>query len=144
VPIFSTDTKVEALKRAPLFEGLSKKELTVLARAAEDMDFKPGTVLCKQGSIGSEFFVIVEGEVEVTQNGKRIRAAGGGEFFGEIALIESVRRTATVTATTPVRAFVLTRRHFARLLQDNPQVEHKVLRALAKRVASLAGDPVLA
>jgi len=141
VALFSTDSKVRALKQAPLFAGLSKKELVALAKATEDMEFETGTVLCKQGAIGSEFFVIVEGEVEVTQGGKKLRTAGGGDFFGEIALIESVRRTATVTTTTPVRAFVLTKRSFGRLLENSPQVERKVLRALAKRVAALAGDP---
>ena len=63
--LFSRDTKVEALKRAPLFEGLSRKQLTELAKVTEDVDFNAGKVLCREGERGQEFFVIMEGEAEV-------------------------------------------------------------------------------
>ena len=139
----SQDTKVQALRRAPLFEGLSKRELTELARMTEDMDFEPGKVLCREGEIGREFFVIVDGEAEVTRGGKRVNTIGPADFFGEIALVEDTRRTATVTAMTPLRAFVLTSRSFNRLLETAPAVERKVLRALAKRVVALAGEQSL-
>jgi CRP-like cAMP-binding protein len=138
VRLFSQDTKVATLKRTPLFRELSRKELEQLAKASEDMEFPAGKVLCRQGDVGREFFAIVEGEVEVTRSGETIEPTGGGDFFGEIALIEKVPRTATVTAKTPLRAFVLTRQAFQHLLDANPEIERKVLRALAKRVASLA------
>jgi CRP/FNR family transcriptional regulator, cyclic AMP receptor protein len=144
VRLFSQDTKVEALKRAPLFDGLSRKELTQLARVSEDMELPAGTVLCKEGEIGHEFFVILDGKAEVTKKGKRVTQRGGGEFIGEIALVEQVPRTATVTAKTPLRVFVLTSKDFHHLLEENPKVERKVLRALARRVAELAEDPALA
>jgi CRP/FNR family transcriptional regulator, cyclic AMP receptor protein len=144
VKLFSQDTKVAALKRAPLFEGLSKKELTLLARVSEDMELEKGTVLCKEGELGHEFFVIVEGETEVTRKGRKVANRKGGDFVGEIALLEEVPRTATVKAKTPLRVFVLTSRDFHHLLEESPQVERKVLRALAKRVAALAGDPAVA
>ncbi len=142
--LFSQDTKVEALKRAPLFEGLSRKELTQLARVSEDMEIPAGTALCKEGEIGHEFFVIVDGKVEVTRNGRKVATRGGGEFVGEIALLEQTPRTATVTAKTPLRVFVLTSRDFRGLLDENPQVERKVLRALARRVVELSKDPTVA
>jgi CRP/FNR family transcriptional regulator, cyclic AMP receptor protein len=144
VKLFSQDTKVAALKRAPLFEGLSKKELTLLARVSEDMELEKGTVLCKEGELGHEFFVIVEGETEVTRKGRKVANRKGGDFVGEIALLEEVPRTATVKAKTPLRVFVLTSRDFHHLLEESPQVERKVLRALAKRVAALAADPAVA
>jgi CRP/FNR family cyclic AMP-dependent transcriptional regulator len=144
VRLFSQDTKVEALKRAPLFEGLSKKELTLLARVSEDMELEAGTVLCREGDLGHEFFVIVEGETEITKKGRKLANRSGGDFVGEIALLEEVPRTATVKAKTPLRVFVLTSRDFRHLLEESPQVERKVLRALAKRVAELAGDPAVA
>src|SRR4051794_21781455 len=99
--LVSRDTKVEALRRSPLFEGLAKKDLAELARHTEDVDVPAGQVLCKEGQSGSEFFVILEGEAQITKNGAPIRTLGPGEFFGEIALLESGPRTATVTATTP-------------------------------------------
>ena len=142
--LFTQDTKVKALKRAPLFEGLSKKELTQLARVTEDIELRKGQVLCKEGEIGHEFFVIVDGKAEVTRKGKKITQRGGGEFIGEIALVEEVPRTATVTAKTPMRAFVLTSTDFHHLLEQSPQVQNKVLRALARRVAELSEDPAVA
>jgi CRP/FNR family cyclic AMP-dependent transcriptional regulator len=144
VRLFSQDTKVQALKRAPLFEGLSKKELTELARVTEDLEIEAGEVLCKEGETGQEFFVIVEGETDVTTNGKRVAARGGGDFVGEIALLEDTKRTATVTAKTPLRVFVLTRQDFRHLVHENPSVEQKVMRALARRVVELSGDPTVA
>jgi CRP-like cAMP-binding protein len=136
VRLFSQNVKVEALKRAPLFEGLSKKELKELARVTEDLQVEAGTVLCREGSLGREFFVIVDGEVEVTKGGKLLTKRGGGEFFGEIALLATVKRTATVRATTPMRCFILTRGDFRRVLDENPAVQRKVLEALAERLAS--------
>ena len=141
--LFTQNAKVEALKRAPLFESLSRKELVELARVSEDLEVPPGKVLCKEGEIGREFFVIVDGEVDVTRNGRRVATRTGGEFFGEIALLEETRRTATVTAKTPLRFFVLTRSDFRRLVNENRNVEGKVLRALARRVVELSGDPTL-
>lgn len=141
--LFSHDTKVEALKRAPLFEGLSRKEFGELAKVTEDLDFSAGKVLCTEGQSGEEFFVVMDGEVEVTRGGKPIATRGGGDFFGEIALIEDIPRTATVTTTTPLRCFVLTRRSFVRLLDEQPAIERKVMRALAKRLVSVSDDPSL-
>jgi CRP-like cAMP-binding protein len=144
VRLFSQDTKVQALKRAPLFEDLSKKELTELARVTEDLEIGTGDVLCKEGETGQEFFVIVEGETEITSEGKRVAARGGGDFVGEIALLEETTRTATVTAKTPLRVFVLTRQDFRHLVRETPSVEQKVMRALARRVVELSGDPTMA
>jgi CRP-like cAMP-binding protein len=141
VRLFAEDTKVEALGRAPLFQGLSKSELGQLAKVSEDLEVEPGKVLCEEGKPGKEFFVIVEGDVEITKGGSTIGDRGPGDFFGEIALLEDVPRTATVTAKTPLRFFVLTRQSFLKLLDDNPEVERQVLRALAKRVLADSGDP---
>ena len=143
MPLFSHDSKADALGRAPLFQGLSKDELRDLARETEDLDVAAGTVLCREGETASEFFVIVDGEVEVTRAGRRIRTLAGGDFFGEIALIEELPRTATVAATTPLRFFVLTRQSFRNLLSRQPEVENKVLRALARRVVATSDDPTL-
>jgi len=143
VRLFNQDTKVQALKRAPLFEGLSKRELTDLARVTEDLEVPTGGVLCREGETGQEFFVIVEGETDITSKGKRVAARGGGDFVGEIALLEDTTRTATVTAKTPLRVFVLTGQDFRRLVRENPGVEQKVMRALARRVVELSGDPTM-
>jgi CRP-like cAMP-binding protein len=135
VRLFSQNLKVDALKRAPLFEELSRKELTALASATDDLAVEPGTVLCREGRIGTEFFVIVDGDAKVTRGGKRIATLSGGDFVGEIALLTSAKRTATVTVTTRLRCFVLTQSAFRQVLAKSPSVQVKVMKALAERLA---------
>jgi len=135
--LFPHDTKVDVLANAPLFSGLSRQELGELAKASEDLEVEEGKVLTREGDLGREFFVIVEGEVSVTQDGKEIRRLGPGDFFGEIALIyENPRRTATVTASSHLRFFVLTRQSFRSLLEHQPEIEEKVTAALEERLAN--------
>jgi CRP-like cAMP-binding protein len=133
--LFSHDDKATALGRAPLFKNLSRAELVELAKVTEDLDAAEGKVLAREGDIGQEFFVIVDGEVSVTRDGQEVRRLSSGDFFGEIALIwESPRRTATVTAATPVRFFVLTRQAFRSLIDHHPDIEAKVLEEVEKRM----------
>jgi CRP/FNR family cyclic AMP-dependent transcriptional regulator len=142
VPLFPTDSKVKALARAPLFEGLSRGELEELAKVTEDLDDEAGKVLCREGETAREFFVIIDGEVGVAKRGEEIRTLSKGDFFGEIGLLEDVPRTATVTAKTPVRYFVLTRQSFRGLLERQREIERKVMRAFADRVRpALERDP---
>jgi CRP-like cAMP-binding protein len=134
------NAKIEALRRAPLFEGLSKRELTELARVTDELAVPEGTVLCREGSLGSEFFVILDGTASVTRHGKELATRHAGEFVGEIALLTTTKRTATVTATSQLRCFVLTRPDFRRVLDENRGVERKVMQALAERMLSYAAD----
>jgi CPA1 family monovalent cation:H+ antiporter len=139
--LFSHDDKADALGRAPLFGGLSRGELVELAKVTEDLEVAEGKVLAREGEIGHEFFVIVDGEVSVEKDGSEVRRLGGGDFFGEIALIwESPRRTATVTAAGPLRFFVLTRQAFRSLIDNHPDIEEKVLEALEERVRTTEGS----
>ena len=142
--LFSQDTKVQALKGVPLFGGLSRRELVQLERVCEDLEVEQGTVLCKEGDVGREFFVLVDGKVQVIRKGRRVVTLTGGDFLGEIALLTELPRTATATAETPVRLFVLTSREFHAVLDQNRNVERKVLRALARRLAETSSDPTLA
>ena len=132
--------KAEALRGAPLFEGLSKKELIELARVTDDLQVAAGTVLCKEDTLGREFFVLVEGTVDVTRGGKPIATRQAGDFVGEIALLTSARRTATVRAATPLRCLILMRGEFRRVLDENRSIERKVMDALAERLAEYAAD----
>jgi CRP-like cAMP-binding protein len=134
--LFSHDTKADALGRCPFFAELSRGELIDLAKATEDMEVEEGKVLTREGGSGSEFFVIIDGEVAVMKDGNEIRRQGPGDFFGEIALIEDRPRTATVTAVTPLRFFVLTRQSFRSLLAHQPELEQKVNAALQERLGS--------
>lgn len=133
---------MDRLKQSPLFEGLSRKQLGQLAHVSDDLEVPSGEVLCREGSRGQEFFVIIDGEAEVTKGGQRVATLRAGDFFGEIALLERIQRTATVTAATPLRFFVISDQAFEAVLDTDPTVERKVLRALARRVLSV-GDPTV-
>jgi CRP-like cAMP-binding protein len=132
--LFSQNVKVEALKRTPLFEGLSKKELGELARVTEDLKVRSGTILCREGKIGREFFVIVDGDADVTKGGQRIGRLSAGDFVGEIALLTTKERTATVKATSEIRCFILRQEDFRRVLEQSPRMQRKVMEALGERL----------
>jgi CRP/FNR family cyclic AMP-dependent transcriptional regulator len=127
--------KVDLIRKVPLFSRLSKTELKDLAMLADEIDLRDGKEMTRQGHAGREFFVLLEGTADVRKNGRKINTLGPGDFFGEIALVSREPRTATVTATSPVRTLVITDRSFRRLLDESPQVKNKVMEAMAKRLA---------
>ncbi len=126
--------KVELLKRTPLFSGCSKAELGALATMADELDLREGTVLTKEGGRGREFFVLIEGTVAVTRNGKTIGELGAGDWLGEISLLTQTPRTATVTATAPLRVLVITDRAFRRVVEAMPSIALKVLEKVGERL----------
>jgi CRP-like cAMP-binding protein len=129
------DGKVELISKVPLFSRLSKKEQQDVARIADEMDLPDGKDMAKEGERGREFFVLLDGSADVFKDGKLINRMKKGDFFGEIALVTKMPRTATVTATSDVRVLVINERDFAALLKKSPQVGRGVAEALAERVA---------
>jgi CRP/FNR family transcriptional regulator, cyclic AMP receptor protein len=127
--------KVEWIRHVPLFSQCSKRELAQIASIADEIDLRDGKVLIREGERGREFFVLLEGSAEVTKDGRKINTVGPGDFFGEIALVSQTPRTATVMATSPVHTLVITERSFRRLLDEQPEIQRKVLVALAERLA---------
>ena len=130
------DAKIELLMRVPLFAGCSKKELGEIALVADEIDVDAGKVLTREGDSGREFFVLVEGAAEVRRKGRKVGTMDAGDFFGEIALVSSRPRTATVTTTAPGRLLVVTDRAFRELMKKMPSIQLKVLTALADRLAA--------
>jgi CRP-like cAMP-binding protein len=130
------DAKIERLRTVPLFAHCSKKELAEIAHLADELDLPEGRELTHEGSLGHEFGIILEGSAEVTKGNKKLRELGAGDFFGEIALVTDHPRTATVTSTAPIRLLVLTASGFRELMRQSPEIQSKVLRALADRLAS--------
>jgi CRP/FNR family transcriptional regulator, cyclic AMP receptor protein len=128
------DHKVELIKRVPLFAECSNKELSEVAGIADEIDLREGKELTKQGRPGREFFVLVDATAEVKKGTRRVNLLGAGDFFGEISLVRQVPRTATVVATSPVRALVITDRSFRALLEHQPGIQTKVMSALAARL----------
>ena len=129
------NSKIDLIKRVPLFAAASKAELAEIASIADEIDLPEGKTLIKEGDSGHEFFVLVEGAADVERGGRKIATLGPGDFFGEIALISKTPRNATITTTSPVRALVITDRAFRQLLDHSPKIQIGVLTALAERLA---------
>jgi CRP-like cAMP-binding protein len=129
------NAKVELLKNVPLFAGCTKKELRELAARTDEIDLREGYVLMREGRAGREFVVLVEGTAEVTKDGKKLAELEAGDWVGEIALLTNVPRTATVTASSPIRVLVITDRAFKRLVETMPSIALKVLASVGDRLA---------
>jgi CRP/FNR family transcriptional regulator, cyclic AMP receptor protein len=129
------NTKIDLIKRVPLFAAASKPELEEIASIADEIDLPEGKQVITEGETGREFLVIIEGSADVERGGRKIATLGPGDFAGEIALIAKMPRTATITTTSPVRALVITDRAFRQLLEHSPQIQIGVLSALAERLA---------
>ena len=128
------DPKVERLSQVQLFSACSKRDLSRIAALAEEVEVPAGRVLMRQGDLGREAFVIADGMAKVTIRGKRSTKLGPGECFGEMALLHSAPRSATVTAESDMRLFVLGSREFSALIERVPVVGQRVMAALAERV----------
>jgi CRP-like cAMP-binding protein len=128
-------TKVDLIADVRLFAGLSRSELAQVASIADEIDLPADKVLIREGERGREFFVLLEGEAEVARKGKKLATRGAGEFFGEIALVSNLPRTATVKTRTPVRALVIRDVDFRALLRRTPAIAVKVLQAVADRLS---------
>jgi len=128
------DEKLEHLRRVPLFAKMGTRELERLGELADEVQVGLDTVLAEQGRVGHEFFIVLEGRVMVLDGRTPVRTLGPGEFFGEIALIESVPRTATVRAEGIVQLLVIGHREFNALMDEFPTVRMAVMDALAERV----------
>jgi CRP-like cAMP-binding protein len=123
------------LEELPLFRDLSKGERDRIARWADEVDVPAGYQLLGEGRLPHEFFVIEEGKADVTKGGDTITQLGPGDFFGEIALVEHERRTATVTAATPLTAIVMAPREFETMRQEMPEVCQRITDAIQERLS---------
>src|SRR6201995_6138030 len=98
------------LQGVAIFSGLSKAELERVSRWTDEVSVPEGYELAREGQFAHEFFIIEDGAAAVVSGGERIAELGAGDFFGEIGLLETERRTASVVTTSPVRAIVMFQR----------------------------------
>jgi CRP-like cAMP-binding protein len=128
---------VSVLEDVPLFQGLSKRDIRRVAKMAAKVSFPERSVIVSPRRGGDAFYVIIDGQAEVTtKTGERIRLASGA-FFGEMALLSTGERTATVAAVTEVLAMVISRQRFQELLESEPKIAFAIMRELAARVRRL-------
>ncbi len=127
----------DLLSRVGLFRDLSPRERRRIASLMTRLDEPAGTVLTREGALGREFIIVLEGAVEVRQGDRLVKTLGPGDYVGEIALLGHQPRTATVVATEPVVIEVLSRSEFTTLLHDNPDLSTQLLATMAQRLAEL-------
>jgi CRP-like cAMP-binding protein len=123
----------KTLAKIPLFKECTKKELQAVSRLVTPINVKAGKVLTKEGDAGREFMIIATGSASVRRKGRKIATLGPGDFFGELALLAGVPRTATVIAESDMTVEALNRAEFATLLDESPSIARKVVSAVAKR-----------
>ena len=128
---------LERLAAIELFSQLSAKELRKIASFMTLIKIKAGRDLTVQGTPGREFMIIVEGEASVRRNGRLIASLGPGDFFGELAVVAGLPRTATVTAESEMLVEPLNRREFSSLLDASPRLTKKILVGAVKRLHDL-------
>jgi CRP-like cAMP-binding protein len=117
-----------------LFSACPASQLRKIRSAVEEVDVPAGVVLCEEGSVGREFFYILEGTATVKRGGRRVTSLGPGRYFGELALLDRRPRNATVVSETPMKLLVLDQRKFNGLLDSTPGMAHKLLVAMTERL----------
>jgi CRP/FNR family transcriptional regulator, cyclic AMP receptor protein len=127
----------ERLSEVPLFAALDKKHLRQISSLATPIDVAEGKALTREGNLGHEFIIVLEGEAEVRVGDDVVATRGPGDYFGEIALVANRPRTATVTAKTPMKVEVIGRREFQTMLHDNPTIAAEILGVVGDRLADL-------
>lgn len=128
---------LDHLASVPLFSTCTKKELQAVARASDEVALPADKVLCEQGTLGHEAFVILTGTAEVRINDKKIATVGPGTCVGELSLLDHGPRTATIVAESEITALVIGVREFASIIDEVPTIAHKLLRSLAARIREL-------
>jgi CRP-like cAMP-binding protein len=131
--------KVELLCAVPLFSNCSKRDLVAVAQLAQEVELPGGhTLIRERADVAYAFFILIEGEAEVSRRNRRIATLGPGDFFGELALILRRPRIATVTLTVPSRLLSISAHNFRPLLMRSPEIQFKLLEALAERLTPTA------
>ncbi len=123
----------QILQAFPLFQNFSPRVLSQVADQLDLRQFKPGTEIIRQGEIGTEFFVIGQGEVEIWIDGKLSNALLPGSFFGEVSLLKKQPRNATVRARTDVTCFVLTDEEFQETVKASATFEEELRKVIFER-----------
>jgi len=124
------------IEQMSLFSGLTKRERARIAQHADEVDVPEGKRLAREGDLAYEFFVIREGTAQVDVGGEMKNELGPDDFFGEIGVLDEKRvRTATVTATSPMKLVVMSGHDLRALRRDIPQVIDKLRSACYDRIS---------
>ena len=124
----------DVLKKVPLFAGLDDRELGQIAASMKERRFKAGDTVTEEGAGGAGFFVVEEGDADVSVDGQARSPIGPGDYFGEIALLTGSDRTATITAKSDMVCWGMTPWDFRPLVESNSAIAWKLLTAMAEKL----------
>lgn len=127
----------QRLRTLPLFSELDSHDLGLIAARMREVTVQAGDVLIEQGEMPADIFVLEEGTIEITRDGTAVSTQGPGSVVGEIALVDPQRRTATVRATTDVRAVALSIDDFQAIVAEMPEIARDLLAIATSRLAEL-------
>jgi CRP/FNR family transcriptional regulator, cyclic AMP receptor protein len=124
----------DALRKVPLFAGLSEDDLERLARQMKERRFAEGSTVTAEGAGGAGFFVIIDGNATVVVGDEERARLGPGDYFGEIALIDEGMRSATINANSELLCYGMTAWEFRPFIEEHPQVAWAMLQTMARRL----------
>ena len=126
--------KEDRLKAVPLFSHCSKRELEFLASRVDEVNIPAGKTLLTQGQPTDTFYILLDGEVEVSVDGKPLKQLRAGDFFGEIGMLDRGLATASVTTTKPAQTLALSHAQFRDAIKGNDALVLQVMAAMAQRL----------
>jgi CRP/FNR family cyclic AMP-dependent transcriptional regulator len=136
-----TNAIVGTLQKAPLWSGLTEKELKVIARSFKELKYESGGFIVRKGEAGVGFYLIVDGTVEVRTDGRVLSRLEPGQFFGEMALLDNQPRSADVVATEPTRCLALSSWSFKSIVSEHPKMALKLLQESVRRMSMNTQTP---
>jgi CRP-like cAMP-binding protein len=140
--VLLTVERVALLRHVDLFAQTPGRVLAGIAKVLEETEYAEGSVLMEAGAVEDWLFVIVDGEVTVVREDRMV-TMGPGSVVGEMAVLDAQPRSATVTAATPVRAFLLHKAAFDQALRMRPEIAAGVIKELVRRLRESHEQPTL-
>lgn len=127
-------TNEEFLSRVPIFENCTTADIASIAAVAQEHTYAPGQIVVTQGTPGQAFYLITNGRVTIERDGSVLGAFGPGDFFGEMSLLDSAPRSATIRAMEETRCLMLSSWDFKALLERSPSIAIRLLEVLSRRL----------
>lgn len=122
------------LARVPIFSNCTPEEIAAIDEVTQEQAFQPGQIIVSQGTPGQAFYMVLSGRVEIIRDNNSLGAFRPGDFFGEMALLDSAPRSATIRAIEPTTCLMLSSWDFKRLLERHPSIAIKLLEVLSRRL----------
>jgi CRP-like cAMP-binding protein len=124
----------EFLGKVPIFESCTPEEISSIVAVAQEHAYAPGQIIVTQGTPGQAFYLILGGRVGIERDGSVLGAFGAGDFFGEMSLLDSAPRSATIRAIDETRCLMLSSWDFKGLIERSPSIAIKLLEVLSRRL----------